>query len=258
MKVVHLSDWHGKAFDLPEADVYFITGDMLPNFRPHVIEVEGGSKVEWQPNMEMIGPVTAPKPAGVTMALRLDHGHEARMQTLYLKHNGLGYLRCRMKSPQAPVVVCRGNHDFVSIAPMVLGGDSSFGPVYEVSNDPTRTFDVAGLKVGGFRGMTKHRGRWSDEFSEDEFSRRADLLPKDLDILVTHNPPCGIRDRMPAKDGTDQWISLGSPALLDYHMQRKHTLRAHLFGHIHESYGTYHAQGTVYSNAATSFNVIDL
>lgn len=177
------------------------------------------------------------------------------MQEAYLAHKGLGYVRRLLGSPNAPVVVCRGNHDFTSLSPMVGGG----GLVYAITNDPTRAQAVAGLRVGGFRGMGKHRGRWSDEFSEDEFARRVAQLPIGLDVLVTHNPPCGILDRMPAKnDGTNQWVSLGSPALLDYHMQRTHTLKAHLFGHIHESYGMYRAKGTVYSNAATGFNVIDL
>jgi Icc-related predicted phosphoesterase len=64
---------------------------------------------------------------------------------------------------------------------------------------------------------------------------------------------------MPDKNnGTKQYLSLGDPALLKYHLGRKHPLKAHLFGHIHESYGTYHANGTTYSNAATWFNVIDL
>jgi Icc-related predicted phosphoesterase len=254
MKIVHASDWHGKTFELPEADLYIISGDMLPNFRPHIIEVKSGSHVEWQPDMELLGEDTKPKPNGVTVNLRLDHRHEAKMQGLYRIHKGFGHIRRLMKSPDAPVVVCRGNHDFVSLYPLVLGG-----PTFEVSNDPTRVFDVLGLRVGGFRGMTKHRGRWSDEFSEAEFSRRVNALPSNLDILVTHNPPCGILDRIPNKnDGTDQWVSIGSPALLDYHMRRAHKLKAHTFGHVHESYGLYEAQGTTYSNAATGINIFDV
>jgi Icc-related predicted phosphoesterase len=255
MRIVHCSDWHGKTMPLPEADIYFMTGDMLPNFRPHVIEVPGGGRVEWQPSLELIGQAQPPMPKGNLITLRLDHQHEERMQVAYLDYMGLGYVRRLLGSPKAPVVVCRGNHDFTSLSPMVAGD----GLTYAITNDPTKVLEVAGLKVGGFRGMGLHRGRWSDEFSEDEFARRVAQLPAELDVLVTHNPPCGILDRMPAKnDDTNQWISLGSPALLKYHLERKHPLKAHLFGHIHESYGTYHANGTTYSNAAPWFNVIDL
>ena len=251
MRIVHCSDWHGKVFRLPKADLYVLTGDMLPNFRPHEIEVPGGHIVEWQPDMELLGETSEKKPEGVLRSLRLDHDHEAHMQRQFLAHMGYGYVRDMMDSPEAPVVVCRGNHDFTSLEPMVAGG-----PVYEIDHDPGQVHTIDLMRIGGFRGMGKHRGRWADEFSEAEFERRVAALPKDLDILVTHNPPCGILDRMPEKEGL-QWISLGSPALLTYHLT-KPRLSAHLFGHIHESYGMKVIGRTVYSNAAMGFNVFDL
>jgi hypothetical protein len=143
---------------LPEADIYFMTGDMLPNFRPHVIEAPGGGRVEWQPSLELIGEPRSPKPEGNLITMRLDHQHEEKMQEEYLAHMGLGYVRRLLGSPKAPVVVCRGNHDFTDISPMVAGGP---GRTYEVTNDPTKVLDVAGLKVGGFRGMGLHRGQTS-------------------------------------------------------------------------------------------------
>jgi Icc-related predicted phosphoesterase len=252
MRIVHASDWHGKTFKLPEADIYFFTGDMLPNFRPHVIEVAGGSRVEWQPDMELIGQVSEPKPEGVLVTKTLDHKHEAHMQQAYLFEKGYGHLSHLMGNPDAPVVMCRGNHDFTSYS------NAFTSAVYEIGRLSERATTVEGLRIGGFRGMTLHRGRWSDEFSEEEFARRVAKLPEALDVLVTHNPPAGILDRWPAKDGTDQWVSLGSPSLLRYHLERSYPLKAHLFGHIHESYGTYVARGTAYSNAATGYNVIDI
>lgn len=254
MRIVHCSDWHGKTVRLPKADLYVITGDMLPNFRRHVIELPGGHTVEWQPDMKLVGGAPEKKPRGNLITLKLDPAHEAKMQARYLSHKGTGYLRDLMGSPNAPVVVCRGNHDFTSLVPMVLGG-----PVFDICHDPDRTHSVCGLRIGGFRGMTKHRGRWSDEFSEAEFKRRVAALPSDLDVLVTHNPPCGILDRIPDKDKYNpQWISIGSTSLLTYHLSRPGTLKAHLFGHIHESYGMKTMRNTVYSNAATGYNVIDL
>lgn len=252
MRIVHCSDWHGNTHTLPAADIYFLTGDMLPNFRPHRIEVPGGQIVEWQPDLELLGEPRQVKPSGVLITLRLDHAHEAQMQERYMAFRGHGYVRKLMGNPKAPVVICRGNHDFTSLAPMVEGG-----PIYEIGHDPFQMHEVEGLRVGGFRGMGKHRGRWADEFSEEEFARRVAALPADLDVLVTHNPPCGLLDRMPDKEQL-QWISLGSPALLSYHLERVKPLKAHLFGHIHESRGMRRLGGTMYSNAATNYNVINL
>ena len=65
-------------------------------------------------------------------------------------------------------------------------------------------------------------------------------IPEDTDVLVTHTPPYGILDR----DGS---ILYGSRVLLE----RVRTIRPrlHLFGHIHNSYGTTSDGVTVFSNA---------
>ncbi len=56
------------------------------------------------------------------------------------------------------------------------------------------------------------------------------LIPDDTDILITHGPPFGVLDR--AADGTH----CGSKCLADRLLELK--LRLHVFGHIHEGYGS--------------------
>ncbi len=73
-----------------------------------------------------------------------------------------------------------------------------------------------------------------------------DLIPSDVDILITHSPPFTIRDKI--VDGKQ----VGSPSLMAHHIQR---LRPKLwvFGHIHEAYGQegpYQWNGTKYVNAS--------
>lgn len=67
------------------------------------------------------------------------------------------------------------------------------------------------------------------------------LIPNDTDIIVTHEPPVMILDR---SAGT-HW---GNAPLRNRIFDVKP--RYHLFGHAHESYGTFKQDGIVFSNAS--------
>ena len=250
MRIVHFSDWHGGAFDLPPADLYACTGDMLPNFRIYDIDLQGGGRTVWEHNLELLGEPLVPQPPGTFVKRPPDPARERDLQARYLKKMGHGYMRQRFGTPDAPVACCRGNHDFTELWPM-FGGR-----VFEIGDDPTLWSRFGTLKIGGVRGMRKHRGRWSDELSDPDFADRARGLPQDLDVLVTHSPPEGILDFM-----SDGHGHVGSPALRTYverHDPALTALTAHLFGHIHEAHGLTRLGGTLFSNAATTWNVIDL
>lgn len=226
MRIVHFSDWHGRLRRLPPADLYVCGGDMLANYRRYAPD---GTKLP-------------PDPA-----------EEALRQAAHLERLGPGCLRKLMAEPRAPVVCVRGNHDFTALAPLFDGG-----PVFEISDDPIRVsrwyYREGPLKIGGVRGVRRHRGRWADELTDAEFADRVAGLPSDLEVLVTHAPPEGILDV--ARSG-----SLGVPALRSYvarHDPSLPPLKAHLFGHIHESRGVVALGGTVFSNAACGVQVIDL
>lgn len=66
--------------------------------------------------------------------------------------------------------------------------------------------------------------------TEADLKAKFDLIPDDIDILVTHSPPhgCYLDEK---RDGT----MLGSVALRDRCWDLK--LKLHVFGHIHEGYG---------------------
>ena len=69
-----------------------------------------------------------------------------------------------------------------------------------------------------------------------------DLIPADTDILVTHGPPMGIRDRLHNGEHA------GCEALLD--AVQEVNPRYHIFGHIHEGYGISEMGNTTYINAS--------
>ena len=60
----------------------------------------------------------------------------------------------------------------------------------------------------------------------DEMHKCWELIPDDVEILITHGPAYGIMDECPNHAGCE--------ALLDrIKVLRKNKLRVHIFGHIH-------------------------
>lgn len=220
MRIVHASDWHGRLRRrLPEADLYVFTGDMLPNFGgPISAEVERIYQETWAADMAK-----------------------------------LGWLEFVLGSPAAPILCVRGNHDFVDLAPLFAEGNL----VKEF--DFCELIDVPGLglRAAGMRGIPRIAGTWADEYDRDVLLDRARELGK-ADLYLTHCPPAGILDEAYGE-------SLGLEGL-SREIMSSGTGRptVHMFGHIHECGGRverfvhYDDREYVYSNAATTFNVIEI
>lgn len=224
MKILHGSDWHGQFNKVPEADLYIFTGDMIQNY------------ITWDFDDYFSFGKRLIKPK-----------HEASQQRQWMQKKGS--MRKFLGSPAAPVVVVRGNHEFTSLEPLFRDG-----PVYEI-NEPTDVFEIDGLRIGGCRGVNYMVGEWSDELSDHDFLECVHKIPRDLDILVTHSPPEGILDEY------TKGRHLGSPALASYLQQCAmdgKMPKAVCFGHIHEAFGTLIKYDTVFSNAATGYNVFTI
>eukprot|EP01138_Halocafeteria_seosinensis_P015372 gb/GECG01015688.1/.p1 GENE.gb/GECG01015688.1/~~gb/GECG01015688.1/.p1 ORF type:complete len:257 (+),score=31.28 gb/GECG01015688.1/:1-771(+) len=78
----------------------------------------------------------------------------------------------------------------------------------------------------------------------EEIRTKWDLIPDDTDILITHGPPHGILDM------NDEGQPCGCEELLRA-VQERVKPRLHIFGHIHEGYGTYSDGTTLFVNAST-------
>lgn len=75
-----------------------------------------------------------------------------------------------------------------------------------------------------------------------EIKQHWDLIPADTDILITHGPPFQCLDLNSRKE------HLGCEDLL--HKVNLIKPKYHVFGHIHESYGTLEKNGTMFINAS--------
>lgn len=217
MRIVHFSDFHGHWRNLPEAELYICTGDMLHNY--------GTGKYG---HIEPVG--------------------ESLKQTEWLNQEKLeGGLRQYLGTLDAPVVLVRGNHDFVEY------GEFFGGEYFEINDDPTRTVEYFGFKIGGFRGIPWMGGTWSDELDQPERAKLIEALPTDLDIVVSHPPPTGIL--------ADKWGCTEYTRLVQrwMHKEREDKPKLCCFGHIHEDgCMTKELHGILFSNASLGWNELEM
>lgn len=114
--------------------------------------------------------------------------------------------------------------------------------------------EFEGLKIWGspwtkgFSGMNPHCKAFTLE-TEKELLAKWELIPEDIDILITHSPSNGVLDEV--KDYTTGRIeNFGSCSLIKPMV--KSGCRLHVFGHIHASYGKFFnpINGITYVNAS--------
>jgi len=103
----------------------------------------------------------------------------------------------------------------------------------------------------GDRSIKIYGSPWQPEFCNWAFNLprgsqlkdKWDLIPKDIDILITHGPPFNILDR------TIRGSGVGCEELLYAVSNIRPSL--HVFGHIHESYGRIKLEQTTFVNASS-------
>jgi Icc-related predicted phosphoesterase len=109
-------------------------------------------------------------------------------------------------------VLRRRNIKYLEDQELVIGGIKFYGSPWT----PT-FFEWAFMKARG----TEIRAMW-------------DKIPHDTNVLITHGPPQGILDK------TIIWGDMaGCEELRDVVVNHLPDLKLHVFGHIHEGYGTY-------------------
>lgn len=104
-----------------------------------------------------------------------------------------------------------------------------------------------GLKIWG-SPHTKVLARWHPQVkafgcdTNEELKKYWDMIPEDIDILITHGPALGILDETELED------RCGCPYL--YKQIQKIQPKLHICGHIHEGYGIDYLNKTLCVNAA--------
>ncbi len=140
--------------------------------------------------------------------------------------------------PHRHKIVVAGNHDRMFERTPTQARTLLRNVVYLQDDEIT----VDGLRIWG--------SPWQPWFHDWAFNlergpqiaAKWELIPAGIDVLITHGPPAGILDR------TSRGEDVGC-ADLRRELQRIRP-RLHVFGHIHEAYGTVEIDGTRYVNAS--------
>jgi Icc-related predicted phosphoesterase len=146
--------------------------------------------------------------------------------------------------PHEHKIVVPGNHD-KSLDIGQTKYDGAAARLFDVANvhylvDASRVLEVRGekFKVYGAPWVPNLPGWAFWDRGYDKFEH----APRDVDLLVTHGPPLGIRD----DDVMD--THFGSPHIVRY-LNRSPMLKAHIFGHVHEGYGMHKRGEILFANA---------
>lgn len=140
--------------------------------------------------------------------------------------------------PHRHKVVIAGNHDFCcQVSPQrtrqVLAG------CHYLQDE---SLELEGLKFYGSPWQPWFFD-WAFNLPRGEPLRRVwEQIPQDVDVLLTHGPPHQVLDF------TTRGVHAGCEELRLRLQQVRPLL--HVFGHIHEGYGTVQEQGTLYVNAS--------
>ena len=134
-------------------------------------------------------------------------------------------------------IVIAGNHD-VSVEKRLYPGFWNYGDYLQ---DSATYFE--GLKVWGspwsltFEGMNPKCKAFTVD-TDEELQEKWDLIPEDIDILITHMPPYGILDTVVNPFYPVEFEHVGSTTLKNMVISdRFKKLKYHIFGHIHECGG---------------------
>ena len=150
--------------------------------------------------------------------------------------------------PHAHKIIVPGNHDFCydisSIRYQERAAQLLDLPRTHFLIDAARTLEVREQKIRlyGAPWVANLKGWAFWDRNRDRF----ESAPRDIDLLVTHGPPYGIRDAAQFNDA----IHYGSKHLVRY-IQRCYGLKLHIFGHVHEGAGQEQVGEITFVNACT-------
>lgn len=134
--------------------------------------------------------------------------------------------------PHQYKIVIPGNHD--------RGLHESWSTARALLRNATHVLNDSGCEVEGrkFWGSpwTPEFEDWAFGYTEREGQLRWTQIPEGLDVLITHGPPHGVLDEIYDKYTKRKYL-VGCPSLREQVFNRAKP-RHHVFGHIHEGYGS--------------------
>ena len=151
----------------------------------------------------------------------------------------LNFLQWFSKLPYQHKIFIAGNHDFL-FERQKLTATAMFpeGVTYLENSEVT----IEGIRIYGSPFTVKFYDWAFMKYPGEEMAEIWKQIPKGIDILITHGPPFEILDE------NISGMNRGCKDLLK--RVRKVRPRIHVFGHIHEGYGSKEIDGTTFYNAS--------
>lgn len=156
------------------------------------------------------------------------------------KEQVVGFLEWFATQKHTYKIFIAGNHDF-------FFEQADPDEVNSIIPDRVIYLNGSGTEINGVQFWGSPITPWFNNWAfnrerGEEIKKNWDLIPDDTGILITHGPPVGILDETVYGDRT------GCEDLLLRIDQVKPKL--HIFGHIHEEYGTFIKGETTFVNAS--------
>lgn len=171
----------------------------------------------------------------------LIHAGDLTPRGNYFEFISVGNWLKELKSRFKHIIMIAGNHDWgLQIGkPIIL--NCHFGEDIIYLED--EAIELEGIKFYGTPWVQQFYD-WAFMKQEEDLKPIWDNIPEDTNILITHSPPFGILDK------ESDNARCGSPSLAERIKQLKE-LKYHIFGHIHEGYGSVKVNGVSYHNVAS-------
>lgn len=158
------------------------------------------------------------------------------------------YCHWQFDLPYEKIIFIAGNHDgYIQKRPdLYIDGCDNKGKIAYLQDS---VIEYKGFKIWG--------SPWTPTFYDwnfmkdrgEDIKKMWDLIPDDIDILVTHGPPFGIQDEVTMSSRATEGKFAGCEELRNA-LERFKKLKLHVFGHIHNSYGKVIVNGVIHVNAA--------
>jgi Icc-related predicted phosphoesterase len=165
------------------------------------------------------------------------------------KGNQVSWLRdefydWQRQQPAKDFVWIGGNHDFALAGATGQGLRSHLFGTY-LNNESA---EVQGVKIWG-SPYSNIFGNWAFMDTDFELQKIWATIPDDTEILITHGPAYGIGDKVSriVYPGEDHHV--GSKSLTD-RIAELPNLKLHVFGHIHEGFGSTQRGNVTHANVS--------
>ena len=147
------------------------------------------------------------------------------------------------------MICTAGNHDIIIDNQPALCKSMLNSNVKMLLNEP---YELEGLKFYGSPYTPKFGTGWGFQLNDVLHQKHCwDLIPDDVDILITHGAPYKILDEVLYPSPPDYDENVGDKVLLET-LSRLKQLKIHTFGHLHlQGSQTKEVNGVRFINAST-------